>query len=447
MGKIIDAVSIVLTYNDEIFAIQRQNFLKAFPGYWAFPGGKVDSGDEENSFFHPLVDNYDKRLMGALFREANEELAIDLKQAMIDGKIERVDHLGLAITPDFNPLRFATYFFRIHLKEKLTFIVDENEAQVHEWKKSHEIMSMYNDGDMLAVPPVMKVYQTLGENPDVREILDLNFRFEASSSVPFLESMKSVRQFMPLSHTLHPANRTNCFLIGDNAPMTLIDPSPKDDAEMNKLITSVKSFGVDQIFLTHHHPDHHERAPELARFYKCPIFLSKDTYERLTRIDPHYFDGIKINFSKEGDVITKWLGRDVVVYEVPGHDEGQLALAPKDMSWFLAGDLFQGIGTVVIGDDEGDMAKYMQTLEKVIALKPKVLYPSHGIALGGTNVLEKTLKHRREREEQVLTLYQEGKSQDDILQALYKDVDQRLWPYALKNIKKHLEKLKKENRI
>ena len=156
---------------------------------------------------------------------------------------------------------------------------------------------------------------------------------------------------------------------------------------------------------------------------------------------------MEINIIQEGDIVTKWLGRNVIVHEVPGHDEGQLALAAEDMSWFIAGDLFQGVGTVVIGDDEGDMKKYFQTLEKVIALKPRVLFPSHGIGLGGTTILKNTLEHRLMREKQVLSFYQEGKTEDEMLETMYAHVDQRLWPYARKNIRKHIEKLKTEHLI
>ncbi|MFA7614033.1 MAG: NUDIX domain-containing protein, partial [Candidatus Caldatribacteriota bacterium] len=45
MSKIIDAVSIILTCGDEIFLIERQHYLKAFPGYISFPGGKVEKDD------------------------------------------------------------------------------------------------------------------------------------------------------------------------------------------------------------------------------------------------------------------------------------------------------------------------------------------------------------------------------------------------------------------
>src|SRR3546814_7226144 len=61
-----------------------------------------------------------------------------------------------------------------------------------------------------------------------------------------------------------------------------------------------------------------------------------------------YFQGLAVHHYREGDVICRWLGRPVKVYEVPGHDEGQLALMPDDLAWCIVGDLIQGIGTVVI---------------------------------------------------------------------------------------------------
>ena len=253
---------------------------------------------------------------------------------------------------------------------------------------------------------------------------------------------------MPLSHTLPPATRTNAFLIGDDgSTKVLLDPSPKTEDEYQKFKNTLNLFGLDKILLTHHHPDHHERSVQLAREYNVPVLLSQDTHDRLNRKFPHYFQGLKLQFLKEGDVVTKWLGRDVTVYEVPGHDEGQLALAPKDLSWFIAGDLFQGVGTVVIGDDEGDMAKYFSTLEKIIVMNPKVLFPSHGIGLGGVNILERTLEHRRTRENQILVMHNEGKNDQSILETIYAEVSKDLWPYAMKNIQKHLVKLKSEGKI
>ncbi|MFP5386318.1 MAG: MBL fold metallo-hydrolase [Bacteriovoracia bacterium] len=448
MSKIIDAVSIVLTCKDEMFAIQRQFFLNAFPGYWAFPGGKVDKGDESFSLEHEMLSSIDVRLFGAVVREAQEELGIDLRHEITEGRVSSVDYLGLAVTPDFNPYRFATHFYKIDFKEKVNFIVDKNEARFAEWMSSENILKKFNDGQVLAVPPVIKVIETLGKNPQCKSIPDLQPEYDDTNQVPFIENIKGMRQIMPLSHTLPPATRTNAFLIGDEgSPKVIIDPSPKDDEEYRKFKNTLAIWGADRILLTHHHPDHYERSNKLALELNIPVLLSSYTHKRILGIDPEYFKDVEVEIIKEGDIVTSWLGRDVLVMEIPGHDEGQVAVYPEDLSWFLAGDLFQGIGTVVIGGEAGDMSKYFATLEKVINLSPKVIFPSHGIGLGGTYILEKTLAHRKQRETEVFILHTEGYTPDQMLGKIYKDVDKKLWPYALENIEKHLEKLRRERRI
>lgn len=446
MSKIVDAVSIVITCGDEIFAIQRQNYLAAFPGYWAFPGGKVEKEDAEFASKHDLCKNIDLRLFGAVVREGAEELGINLHDEIQKGNVRSVDYLGLAVTPDFNPYRFATYFFKIDLVQKIDFVVDTNEASFAEWMSSERLLKMYNEGKILAVPPVIKVIETLGKQPNVKHIENLITTYDNTKYVPYIENLKGMRQIMPLSHTLPPATRTNAFLIGDEVRI-IVDPSPQDDEEYEKFKNTVALWGAHKILITHHHPDHYERANIYAREMNLPVLISRDTHMRITRVKPAFFDGVQVEFVKEGDVVTKWLGNDVLVMEIPGHDEGQIALYSNDLSWYLAGDLFQGIGTVVIGGEEGDMRKYFATLERIIKLSPKVLFPSHGIGLGGTTILEKTLAHRKQRESQILNLHLEGLAPEQMLEKIYAEVNKALWPYALENIHKHLEKLKQDKII
>src|SRR5690606_3316807 len=121
---------------------------------------------------------------------------------------------------------------------------------------------------------------------------------------------------MPLSHTLPPATRTNSFLIGDAGfPRVLIDPSPKDDEEYRKFKNTIKKMGVNQILITHHHPDHYERSNILARELNIPVLMSAYTLERITRDDKDYYSGVDIKIIKEGDIVTRWLTHDVLVME------------------------------------------------------------------------------------------------------------------------------------
>ncbi len=442
MSSILDAVSIVLVCGGEIFPIKRQNYLRAFPGYWAFPGGKVDDIDSTSRDTHPLIAGLPARLWGAIRREAREELGVDLFDLMNQGSVTAIQSIGVALTPDFNPYRFRTYFFSIHLSDKPSFTVDSNEAEIAQWMTPQSFIEKYQSGQMLVVPPVLKVVKLLKNNIFCsEESLDLDY--DANSVVPMIETVCGVKQYMPLSNTLPPANRTNAFVIGD----ILVDPSPRDELEMIKLLNSIKDERLKAILLTHHHSDHHQFAPDIARQLNLEIYISLDSHQRIESYRSDYFSGISLRHLAEGQVVTQWLGQNVRVVEVPGHDRGQVALMPESRSWFIAGDLFQGVGTVVIGGAEGDMQEYMRTLEKVIALSPRAVFPSHGIALGGVNILERTLTHRKMREMQIVDLLKENKLEDEILKILYSDIDQRLLKYARENIRSHISKIIKEKLI
>jgi ribonuclease/clavin/mitogillin len=447
MSRLIDAVSVVLKCEHEILIIKRQNHLKAFPGYSAFPGGKVDKNDLASNILNDQYPSMDRRLLGAVERELKEELSLDFEELIRAKEILDFKLLDLAITPDFNPVRFSTYFYLVELKNKPNLIFDKGEVFEGNWALGKNHLSDYEMGKMLAVPPVINIIKYFALE-DYSQKISLQFSYDNSVHVPMIESMKGLRQAMPLSNTLPPAERTNAFIIGDiGSNVILFDPSPKDRTELNKLLSTIEPFKVTHLLISHHHPDHHEYSTDIARLLKLPVFISQDSFNRLTQINPKYFDQLDVLIVKEGTVVTKWLGQDVLVFEVPGHDEGQIALAPKKLNWFIAGDLFQGAGTVVVGGAGSSMKKYLESLRKVIALNPKVVLPSHGIGLGGVDILVKTLEHRLMREEQVFKLQSEGRSVIEMLDIIYTDLPDNLKPYAKANIDSHLFKLKEEGRI
>jgi ribonuclease/clavin/mitogillin len=440
-----ESVSAVFVTKDSVYFIKRQNYLPIFPGYYATPGGKVDKTDKSEALVHSLWPSHvNPQILHALIREVKEELNFNLEEAILKGDVLSIDDIGVAITPEFNPYRFKNYYFKITLTHAIDFEIDANEAEFGKWHSPHELLARYETGEVLAVPPAIVLLKTFANNLAHNTPIEMSLPHDPETEVPMIESIFGVRQFLPLSNTFPPANRTNAFIIGDEGhPKLLIDPSPKDEHELVKFIRSIDKIGFDRIFLTHHHADHFQYARELAFKYKVGIDLSKDTFNR---IGEEYFKDIQITFRKEGDVVTKSLGSDVVVFEVPGHDEGQLALAPNSMNWFLAGDLIQTIGTVAILVPEGNMKKYFETLKKVIAMKPKNIIPSHGIIVGGTHKLEETLKHRQMREDQVINLINQGKNLDEMVASIYVGLEEGLIPYAKRTIEAHLEKIRDDQK-
>lgn len=428
------SVTGILKYQDKILSIKRQNHLSVFPGYTSFPGGKVDDNDNRPSTMlakfqsEELTDD----ILNALIREVEEELGILLNDSIVKDLVL----LGVAITPDFNPYRFENFYIQIELANLPEIKIDDGEIESFLWESPSEFYKRYQNADILAVPPTISVVKSLSSKQ-----FDLSLPYCPETEVPMIESMYGVKQFLPLSNTFPPANRTNCFLIGD----ALIDPSPKDDLEYSRLYKSLLPYVkmMKRIFITHHHPDHFQFSNKLALDFNLPISMSKDCYERIrSKYDSEFFSNNKVEFIKCGDILTKSLqGEDVYVLSVPGHDAGQLAIYPKSKKWFIAGDLFQTVGTVVIGGPEGDMTEYFNSLEKVIKMNPTVIYPSHGIALGGVKKLQQTLLHRKMRESQIIKLLSENKNEDEIVQIVYEGIDSRLVPYALKTVKAHIKRI------
>ena len=429
--KVREAVSIVLIASNKVFVIERQNYLASFPGYTAFPGGKVDNVDYNQKI--RKFKNVKSHHLSAIVREAKEELGIDLIECA-----NNISYMAKATSPDFNPRRFETFFYRVELKEQLDFTLDQGEFKNGDWYEANIVVDQWLEGKRLCVPPVRLILQELSKNINVTSV-EFEQRYCLDTEVPHVETINGLWQVMPLSDTVPPADRTNCFVFDE----IIIDPSPKDEDELKKFLNTIKKVNVKKIFLTHHHPDHHRNLPKLLEKLRCEVMLSEDTESRIKmKWGADYFQcASKITHLKEGDILGRWNNQDVICYEIPGHDKGQIGIAPKSLEWFVAGDLFQGIGTVVIGGEESCMKEYFSTLEKVIQLSPKCVIPSHGIPLGGTYILEKTLKHRKFREQQVLEMFQNGLTIDEILGKIYFDIPKVLYKYARANIESHLKKL------
>lgn len=442
------AVTAVLHYQDEIFMVRRQPALMSFPGYWAFPGGKIDA---EDAAAPPRTGAWcagiDATVLQALVRELKEEVGFDLDQAVAAGEVEAVHQIGHALTPAFVPARFDTLFYRVHLRSRPKIQLDMGEVDQCRWARPAELLSEYLDGQLLLAPPTSATVALFARGGGTSPA-DMELEPKNKQQLPMLEPLGGLRLIPVRSNTLPPAFHTNCFLIGD-APgaRILVDPSPWNDSELDALHTRVSDWGVSEIFLTHHHPDHRERADALARRMGLGMAMSADTRSRIAQTSPRFFDGVETRIVKDGDVLVQWNGRPVRALAVPGHDEGQLALIPDDAAWCIVGDLIQGVGTVVIHKPEGNMRRYFDSLARVIALDPRVIIPSHGMAMGTTHRLQETLKHRKLREAAVLDLHRAGRSTAEMLSTIYRDLDPRLLPLAQQNIEAHLDKLREEGAV
>lgn len=444
-----EAVTVVLLHGDQLLLTQRSPGLRAFPGYHAFPGGKVDAADHEQPLSHPLFAGLEPHLLRALARELQEEVAFDLEAAAACGAVASVHCLGEATTPEFAPVRFRTWFYKVVLDAahpRPELLAEPGELVDCRWRPVRDWLDLYQRGDLLVAPPTLFALQALTRDLDIESLAELDLDFDPAVEIAWVEPVGGLRILLVRSNTLPPAAHTNVFWLGGNGhARVLIDPSPANREEFGRLCTRVEEWGIDLVFLTHHHPDHREFADQLARRFGVPIGMSADSAQRIRdKSGEGFFAGLELREFAEGDVLTHWQGEPVRLLAVPGHDEGQLAPMPDSRRWCIVGDLIQGIGTVVIAAPEGNMRKYFASLQRVIELDPGVIVPSHGLALGTTHYLRAALAHRQARERDIHSMHGEGRSEDDILGAIYRDVDPRLLPLARLNIRSHLQKLRED---
>ena len=85
----------------------------------------------------------------------------------------------------------------------------------------------------------------------------------------------------------------------------------------------------------------------------------------------------------------------------PGHHPGHVCLYSE--AGLVAGDMLAGIGTILIPPHSGDMNEYIEQLHRLKALKPHLVFPSHGPVVAMPNTLiQHYIDHRKARHARVL---------------------------------------------
>ena len=238
--------------------------------------------------------------------------------------------------------------------------------------------------------------------------------------------------------TLPPAAHTNVYLVGPEiGPVAVVDPGspyPDQQALLDQVLAEVP---IDLVLLTHHHGDHVGGAAALATRWGVPIAAHPATARRL--------DGIVEVTQPIGDGERV---HGLTAVHTPGHAEGHLCFEHDDARATIAGDMVAGLGTILIDPSEGDMARYLASLELLLARPAAALLPAHGpMITDGPAKLREYLVHRRMREDRVLAALSGAPATlDAMLPTAYGDTPRMLWPLAERSLRAHLDKLVTEGR-
>ena len=232
------------------------------------------------------------------------------------------------------------------------------------------------------------------------------------------------------------------WLIPGRIP-TLIDAGTGDPRHLAAVEEALGGARLAQVLVTHGHGDHASGAPELARsfpeahFHKLPWPGHDDKWS--VRWEP-IADGERI---EAGDTT-------LTAVHTPGHSPDHVCFWHAESRTLFGGDLaIKGTTVWIPTRLEGDLASYLLSLERVLALNPVRLLPAHGPVIDEpAPLLQGYLVHRREREDQIVTALRAGDATPSAIVArVYAGLSDKLVPLAGESVTAHLIKLEHDGRV
>jgi glyoxylase-like metal-dependent hydrolase (beta-lactamase superfamily II) len=241
---------------------------------------------------------------------------------------------------------------------------------------------------------------------------------------------------------------TQTYLAGSRE-VVVIDPGPDLPEHIAALERAVADRRVVAIMCTHTHRDHSPAARPLAERIGAPIIgcapLALETVG--PRADAS-FDGdyAPDRVLQDGEAI-EIDGEPLTAVATPGHTSNHLCFAYRGA--LFSGDHVMGWSTTVVVPPDGDMAAYMQSLDKLRQRDDRVYYPAHGPAVTNPQQYVRHLVgHRMQREKQILNLLRERpRPIPAIVANAYPGLDPRLTAAAAGSVFAHLLDLERRGLV
>lgn len=250
---------------------------------------------------------------------------------------------------------------------------------------------------------------------------------------------------------------TNSYLIGETATgFIAIDPGPDDAAHAQRLWEAAGG-DIRRIVCTHSHPDHAPGAWLLqalcarATGVKPPVLGLPSGPDAPAhsqfRPDEVLQDQELLTLTGQGE--SGEIIHTLQALHTPGHTQNHLCLLLVEDGLLLTGDHILSGSTTIINPPDGNMADYLDSLQRLDAVcaehAVQFLLPAHGYVLGqARQVIAQLTAHRLAREAKVLAAMREvpqGSAEDWVALA-YADTPTALWPLAQRSLLAHVERIR-----
>jgi glyoxylase-like metal-dependent hydrolase (beta-lactamase superfamily II) len=254
---------------------------------------------------------------------------------------------------------------------------------------------------------------------------------------------------------------TNSYVIGD-PPLAVLDPGPDDAGHLALLREAVPHPCF--IFVTHTHRDHSSGARSLAAMTGAPIVglppprdgrQDETCAPDVQPANDQVFVLSAARGTRSTDAATDIGGNtapgvtQLRAIHTPGHASNHVCFLLEESRLLFSGDhVLDGVTPVILPPD-GDMAAYLEALERLKTYGPRAIAPGHGRVLTDPiETIDRVIAHRGKRESKVLGVLDAlGRGTlDDLLPQVYSDIRPELLRIARLSLEAHLIKLVREGR-
>lgn len=240
-------------------------------------------------------------------------------------------------------------------------------------------------------------------------------------------------------------DHVNVILVG-RKPVALLDAGYAETAgELAAWLKEAAPDGLDMLILTHFHRDHmggaaavHEATGARMLAHPIEIPLMKDRQPSLKEIEP-IEEGARLRFGE----------MELEALLTPGHSPGHLSFWWEEERVLFGGDNVLLPTTTSIQPPFGRLLDYQRTLERLLALNPRTIYPGHGpIVRDPARRIRDLLLHRAQREAQILGCLAGGLDAPELItRQVYPDLEERRLGMAAQMVRAQLQKLAEEGKV